>query len=259
MQPVFGTNWKMRNVNQREAQRYLLTLADGLGRLSADRLFVFVLPPATLLPAMAEVAKGTSILLGAQNFHWEEEGEFTGELSTDLLKDAGATVLMVGHAERRVLFNENDEVINRKLRRALQEGFHAVLCIGEADRSMPESHLREELSAQLKRALRYIHKADLDRLIVAYEPHWAIGRRFEAAVPVKRVGQSVEAIRAALKAIVGNEDSVPVIYGGNVNLSNCREIASVPGIDGLFVGVAAADPTGFASIIGRALDGRPSH
>jgi triosephosphate isomerase len=155
MQPVFGTNWKMRNVGQREAQRYLLTVADGLAGLSADGLLVFVVPPATLLPAMSEVAKGTSILLGAQNFHWEKEGEFTGELSTDLLKDAGATVLMVGHAERRRLFNESDEAINRKLRRALQEGFHAVLCIGEADRSMPELHLREELSAQLERASMY--------------------------------------------------------------------------------------------------------
>jgi triosephosphate isomerase len=213
----------------------------------------------SFLPAMAEVAKGTSILLGAQNFHWEEEGEFTGELSTDLLKDAGATVLMVGHAERRVLFNENDEVINRKLRRALQGGFHTVLCIGEADRFMPASQLREELSAQLESVIRFTDKADLDRLIVAYEPQWAIGRRFEAAAPVDRVGQSVEAIRAALKAMVGNEDSVPVIYGGNVNLSNCREIASVPGIDGLFVGIAAADPTGFVSIIGRALDERTSH
>ena len=257
MQAVFGTNWKMRNVDQHEAQQYLITLADGLRGLLDDGVQVFVLPPATLLPAMSEVARKTPIRLGAQNFHWEEEGEFTGELSTELLKDAGATVLMVGHAERRVLFNENDEVINRKLLRALEEGFHAILCIGEADRLTPEARLKEELSAQLVSGLRGVNKADLNRLIIAYEPHWAIGRRVDAAAPVTRVKQSVEAIRGALKTIVGTENSVRLIYGGNVNLSNCREIASVNGIDGLFVGGAAVDPAGFVSVIGRALDGAP--
>jgi triosephosphate isomerase (TIM) len=255
MQFVFGTNWKMRNVDQREARQYLITLASGLGGFLVNGLRVFVLPPATLLPAMAEVAKGTEIWLGAQNFHWEEEGEFTGELSTALLKDVGATVLMVGHAERRALFNESDEVINRKLLRALQEGFHAVLCIGEADQGMSEGHLREELSAQLEGALRGVNKLDLDRLIVAYEPRWAIGRRSDGAAPVARVQQSVETIRASLKAIVGENNSVRLIYGGNVNLGNCREIVSVIGIDGLFVGGAAADPASFISVIGRALDG----
>jgi triosephosphate isomerase len=255
MRAVFGTNWKMRNVEQREAQQYLITLADGLGSWLDDGVHVFVLPPATLLPAMSEVARKTSIHLGAQNFHWEEEGEYTGELSTELLKDAGASVLMVGHAERRVLFNENDEVINRKLLRALQEGFHAVLCIGEADRLTPETGLKEELSAQLVSALRGVNKADLDRLIVAYEPHWAIGRRVDTAAPVTRVKQSAEVIRGALKTIFGTENSVRLIYGGNVNLSNCREIVSVNGIDGLFVGGAAADPVGFISVIGQALDG----
>jgi triosephosphate isomerase len=258
MQAVFGTNWKMRNVDQREAQQYLITLVDGLQGVLDDGVQVFVLPPATLLPAMSEIARKTSIRLGAQNFHWEEEGEFTGELSTELLKDAGATVLMVGHVERRVLFNENDEVINRKLLRALEEGFHAVLCVGEADRSTSEARLKEELSTQLAGALRGVDRADLDRLIVAYEPHWAIGRRVDAAAPVTRVEQSAEAIREALKTIVGTENRVRLIYGGNVNLSNCREIASVSGIDGLFVGGAAANPAGFISVIGRALDGGPA-
>jgi triosephosphate isomerase len=257
MQAVFGTNWKMRNVDQREAQQYLMTLANGLEGLLEGGVQVFVLPPATLLPAMSEIARMTSIRLGAQNFHWEEEGEFTGELSTELLKDAGATVLMVGHAERRVLFNENDEVINRKLLRALEEGFQAVLCIGEADRSTSEVRLKEELSAQLAGALRHVDKGDLERLIVAYEPHWAIGRRVDAAAPVGRVEQSADAIRGALKTIVGTENQVRLIYGGNVNLSNCWEIASIKGIDGLFVGGAAADPEGFISVIGRAVNGGP--
>jgi triosephosphate isomerase len=255
MQFVFGTNWKMRNVNQREAQRYLNILASGLGRFLGDGLRVFVLPPATLLPAMAQVAKGTAIWLGAQNFHWEEEGEFTGELSTTLLRDAGATVLMVGHAERRALFSENDAVINRKVLRALQEGFHTVLCIGEVDQRMSDGHLQQELSAQLEGALRGVDRADLNRLIVAYEPHWAIGRRSDGAAPVSRVQRSVEAIRESLKALAGPDNSVRLIYGGNVNLGNCREIVSVSGIDGLFVGGAAADPASFISVIGRALDG----
>ena len=150
MQFVFGTNWKMRSVDQREGRQYLITLASGLGGFLVNGLRVFVLPPATLLPGMAEAAKGTEIWLGAQNFHWEEEGEFTGELSTALLKDAGATVLMVGHAERRALFNESDEVINRKLLRALQEGFHAVLCIGEADQECPTGILRKSYQLNWK-------------------------------------------------------------------------------------------------------------
>src|ERR1700747_1221704 len=100
MQAVFGTNWKMRNVDQRTAQQYLITLADGRGGMLADGGQVWVLPPAALLPAMSEVARKASSRLGAQNFHGEEEGEYAGELSTALLKDAGAPVLMVGHAER---------------------------------------------------------------------------------------------------------------------------------------------------------------
>src|SRR5246127_4438278 len=159
MQAVFGTNWKMRNLDQREAQQYLITLADGLQGLLNDGVHVFVLPPATLFPAMSEVARKTSIRLGAQNFHWEEEGEFTGELSTTLLRDAGATVLMVGHAERRALFHEGDAVINRKLLRALQEGFYAVLCIGEVDQKMSTGHLQQELSAQLAGALLGVDRA----------------------------------------------------------------------------------------------------
>jgi len=104
-------------------------------------------------------------------------------------------------------------------------------------------------------ALRGVNKADLNRLIIAYEPRWAIGRRVAAAAPVTRVRQSAEVIRGTLKTIVGTENSVRLIYGGNVNLSNCREIAAVNGLDGLFVGGAAADPAGFISVIGRALDG----
>jgi triosephosphate isomerase len=153
------------------------------------------------------------------------------------------------------LFNESDAVINRKILRALQEGFHAVLCIGEVDQRMSDGHLQQELSAQLEGALRGVDRADLNRLIVAYEPHWAIGRRSDGAAPVTRVQRSVEAIRESLKALVGTDNSVRLIYGGNVNLGNCREIVSVSGIDGLFVGGAAADPASFISVIGRALDG----
>jgi triosephosphate isomerase len=162
---------------------------------------------------------------------------------------------MVGHAERRALFNESDVVINRKLLRALQEGFYAVLCIGEVDQRMSAGHLQQELSAQLEGALRGVDRADFDRLIIAYEPQWAIGRRSDSAAPVTRVQQSVAAIRESLKAMGGTDNSVRLIYGGNVNLGNCREILSVSGIDGLFVGGAAADPASFISVIGRALDG----
>ena len=241
-------------MDQRQAQEYLYALAYGIEGFLAKGLRVFVLPPATLLPAMAAAAKETSIWLGAQNFHWEEEGEFTGELSTALLKEAGATVLMVGHAERRVLFSESEEVINRKLLRALQEGFHTVLCIGEADRAVSDLELQEELHRQLSSALRGVNKARVDRLIIAYEPQWAIGRRAHGAAPVARVAHSVKAIRTALHEILGEGNSMRLIYGGNVNLSNCREIVFATGIDGLFVGAAAADPAGFISVIGRTLD-----
>ncbi len=191
----------MRNVDQREARQYLITLAGGLGGFLVNGLRVFVLPPATLLPGMAEVAKGTQIWLGAQNFHWEEEGEFTGELSTALL----TTVLMQEH---RYHYDESDGLF------ALQ-GAAAESILG-----CPTVHLLSPLSL--------------------FTSHWA--DFLDGAAPVARgFLQSVETIKSFPKRSLETDNPVRLIYGGNVNLSNCREIVSVSGIDGLFVGGAAAD------------------
>jgi triosephosphate isomerase len=245
---LFGTNWKMRNVTREEAIRYATTLRKGLEQLGTVQVCVF--PPATLIQAMAQVAEESPLFIGAQNFHWAPEGEYTGELSTELLRRAGANILLVGHAERRILFQETHQVINQKLLRAFSVGLPAVLCVGEYDDSLSEDELGGLLSDQILSALSGLTVPVQHRLAVAYEPTWAIGVKAHGAAPVKRVNSAIRTIRQILSRRFENE-TVPVIYGGSVNIENALELYESTGVSGLFIGRAAADPERFLELIER--------
>ena len=202
---------------------------------------------------MVTTGAETPILFGAQNFHWEEEGEFTGELSTRLLWEAGARLFMVGHAERRTLFGETDEIINRKVQRTLKQGLRTILCVGERTWGVSADQLEAELDSQLCAALSGVRPRAATELVVAYEPYWAIGRAAQNPASAERLFVAATFIRKSLITIFGNEHAIPIIYGGNVNLENCARLMAEGGVDGLFVGQAAASPTSFASVIERAL------
>jgi L-erythrulose 1-phosphate isomerase len=248
----------MRNIQRWQALEYVRILSEGLDQLrSRETAEVFVLPPATLLRDMATAGAEGPILFGAQNFHWEEEGEFTGELSIDLLLEAGATVFMAGHAERRILFGEQNEMVNRKVLRTLKEGLRTILCIGELNWELAPDQLQAELRNQLQAALRGVEITDAAQLVIAYEPYWAIGRAAQSAASASRVSTAINLLRQSLKAIFGDPNAVPVIYGGNVNLDNCAALMVEGGVDGLFIGQAATNPMNFVSVINRALAALP--
>jgi triosephosphate isomerase len=250
MKPIFGTNWKMRNAGRQSARAY----ANALSAASELQLLqmLFVMPPATLIRDMVEAASDPKLMIGAQTFHWAEEGEFTGELSTSLLKQEGARVVLVGHAERRLLFGETDEIINAKIRRAFADDFWVVLCLGDTKQHGDRSAVKDLLCRQLLAALADLSAEWFHRLILAYEPIWAIGTTSKSAASPDRVASGVEAIREGLESFLPGP-RVPILYGGSVNLGNCFDLMSYSGIDGLFVGRAASVPENFLAIVRKSL------
>lgn len=252
MKLTFGTNWKMRNLDREQAREYVRVVAASLPQLADTR--IFILPPVTLIRDMASEAAGSPLLIGAQNVHWALEGEFTGEISTALLRQEGAAIVMVGHAERRSLFGESDEVINRKLKRAFEDGFYAVLCVGDSQPGMSAGMLQETFSRQIGIALDGIAPEASGRLIVAYEPVWAIGEAAKGAPSGGQVASCVDWIRRALERSFGGAGrEIPVLYGGSVGPGNCRQLVADTGVNGLFVGRSARDPHCFVLLIREAL------
>jgi triosephosphate isomerase len=192
------------------------------------------------------------LVIGAQTFHSAEEGEFTGELSIKLLRQEGARIVLVGHAERRLLFGETDEVINEKVSRALREGLTVVLCLGDVERQEDNLAVKDFLQRQLVAALEGLSTEQFGQLVLAYEPIWAIGAKSSSAAPADRVARSVQFLREGLSAFPSAE-KVPILYGGSVNLGNCLELMRDSPIDGLFVGRSATAPEDFLAIIRKSL------
>jgi triosephosphate isomerase len=250
MKPIFGTNWKMRNV-QRESARAYATVLGAASELQLLQM-LFVMPAATLIREMVEATPDSKIVVGAQNFHWAVEGEFTGELSTELLKQEGARVVLVGHAERRLLFGETDEIVCKKARRAFADDLMVVLCLGDAEQDEDDSATKEFLQRQLFAALAGLDAEAFNRLIIAYEPIWAIGARSESAASPDRVARGVGAIRDGLR-LFPSAPRVPILYGGSVNFENCSDLMKYSGVDGLFVGRFAATSRDFLAIIRTSL------
>jgi L-erythrulose 1-phosphate isomerase len=252
MTSIFGTNWKMRNVDHDEARAYVRSVVAALPQLGKVR--IFILPPVTLIRDMAKECASEQILIGAQNFHWAKEGEFTGEISTGILKREGAKILMVGHAERRRLFCESDEIVRRKLQRALEEDFHVVLCIGDSEQNMSVEMLRKTFLQQIGTALNGVVSTAIARLIVAYEPIWAIGEEATGAPTPDRLTSCIHIVRQVLEVVLGEAGAqVPVLYGGSVALSNCEQLVASTGVNGLFVGRSAKNPENFVTLIREAL------
>ena len=224
--------------------------ADADGAAGVD---VFLLPPFVCLPMAAELLSDTGIAYGAQNMHWEDRGAYTGEISPVMLVEFGATFVEIGHAERRRHFGETDATVNLKVRAALRHGLRPILCIGEGERgaSAADTVLREQLS----RALDAVAEAELDGVVVAYEPVWAIGQA--AAAEPAYVHDRHLAIRDHLKRAYGEVGARPrLIYGGSVSPANARQLVTHPEVQGLFVGRAALQPASFLRIVDEAAAAR---
>jgi triosephosphate isomerase len=246
------------NKTTREAIDYMCRLLDRLSSISGlEKVQLFVIPPFTSLEAVKQRSSG-KFWVGAQNMHSELAGAFTGEVSAPMLRDLGVDLVELGHAERRQYFNENDVAIHYKIQRALEFGLRALLCVGESAQEKDFGVERESVARQIKIALKGVSAEQSSSIIVAYEPAWAIGDLGTAADAEYLRAMSGH-IREVLQSLFdcGSAERVPVIYGGGVNGSNAAEILTRGRMDGLFIGRAAWEPEGFASLVRICLESMP--
>lgn len=243
--PVFAANWKM-NHGPTQARAFAATFA---ARYTphADRT-VILCPPALSLAATRDaLGSRRDILLGVQNIWTEDKGAFTGESSAPMAKDAGASVVLVGHSERRHVFGETDAEVAKKCAAAARNGLTPILCVGELLGEREAGQTEQVVLRQLGAGIAELDDATVQRMAVAYEPVWAIGTG-RTATP--NDASTVHAgIRDALRQRIGDAaDSVPILYGGSVNAGNAAALLAADGVDGLLVGGASLDPEGWASI-----------
>jgi triosephosphate isomerase len=209
---------------------------------------VMIAPAFTALSKVAEVVKGTNVLLGAQNMGPEEQGAHTGEVSILMLKDIGVQVVILGHSERRHTYLESDDLINKKLRLALAHGLDVILCIGETLEERESGHLEKVLSTQLKEGLKGVESGNLGKITIAYEPVWAIGTG-KTATPED--ADTVHAYcRSIIAALFGKEkaETMPIQYGGSVKPDNVAALMAKSNIDGALVGGASLKADSFVPI-----------
>ena len=238
-----GTGWKMSKTRA-EAGTYVeaLLAAPDLADLP---LQLFVLPPFTALADVARELADAPVLVGAQNCHWADAGAWTGEISAGQIAECGASLVELGHSERRAHFNENDIDINRKVKAVLAAGLRPLVCIGETAEERALDAAAVTVARQARMALSGIDPTALDTVLLAYEPVWAIGEGGSPASP-----DDANAIHGAIKSAIADlfGRSVPVLYGGSVNPANAEALAAMPEIDGLFVGRAAWQPEGLLGL-----------
>ncbi len=247
----FGTNMKMYKTNA-DTRRFLTRLSELFGGDYPEALTLFVIPSFPALESAAGLLKDSPILLGAQNMHWADEGQFTGEVSPLMLNDLGVSMVMLGHSERRHVFGETDEDLNKKVLAAVRHGLIPLLCIGETAAQKDAGVSDEVLRMQLKQDLYGFPKEKIGSLRIAYEPVWAIG---VSGVPASAeyAGRRHEVIRGCLKDLFGTAGgSVPILFGGSVNPQNAAGYLLQNDVDGLFVGRSAWDADNFHSMV-RAL------
>ena len=244
--PCIAGNWKMHKT-VRESVDFARVLVNK-GVASADRSVV-IAPPFPALYAVAEVLKGSGIHLSAQNLHEQPAGAYTGEVSAGMLVDAGCEHVIVGHSERRTLFGEKNDVINKKLKTAISFGLNPIFCIGETLGERESSQTFSVIEQQIKEGLNNLITDDIRRVVIAYEPVWAIGTG-KTATPEQ--AQEVHAyIREIMGKIYGEDLSgfIAVIYGGSVNPDTISGLMAQPDIDGALVGGASLDLESFIRII----------
>ena len=246
---VIAGNWKM-NKDLNESQNLVSGIIDGLG--NENKCDVVVCPPFTSLNEVHSLIKNTPIKLGAQNVYYETDGAFTGEVSTGMLKSVGCDYVIIGHSERRTIFGEKDELLNKKNKKALADGLKVIFCIGESLAQREEGITNSVVEKQLQKGLDGISSEELNNIIIAYEPVWAIGTG-KTATPEQ--AQEVHAfIRNYISQKYSKESGEGLIiqYGGSVKPDNAASLLSQPDIDGALIGGACLKVDSFLSIIAAA-------
>jgi triosephosphate isomerase len=251
MRPKFvAGNWKMYT-SASSAKGLAATVAMNLGE--DKRVMVAVCPPFPYLSAVADVLKGTSVLLGAQNCHFEKEGAFTGEVSPPMLRDVGCQYVIIGHSERRHGLGETDDFLNKKAKAALANGLKVIFCVGELLAEREADQTEKVLDTQLTSGLAGLTSAQMHSVVLAYEPVWAIGT---GKVATPEQAQDAHAfIRGKVGTLfdAGTAASVQIQYGGSVKPDNAAGLMSLPDVDGALVGGASLKADQFMAIVNAAI------
>lgn len=249
----FGSNFKMYK-NIKDTEEYLQAITKATENIDRNEIQFFFIPSYTSLETASRSSVRNSFMLGAQNMCWEDEGQFTGEISPVMLKELGLDLVMVGHSERRHGFGEDDYTENKKVRKALDSGFTVLLCIGETAQEKEFGISAEVLRTQLKVGLHGVTKDQIDRVWIAYEPVWSIGVNGTPA-PVDYAEEMHKVIKDCLSELFQEEGrQIPALYGGSVNPSNSNALITQPDIDGLFTTRTAFNVDAFAKLIRDAID-----
>ena len=242
--PIIAGNWKMHKTIA-EALEFVNEVKD---RVNNDKVEAVICAPFTLLKDLKQATKGTNIKIGAQNMHFEEKGAFTGEISPLMLKELDMDYVVIGHSERRQYFNETDETVNKKVLKALEVGIDQILGVGETLEEREAGNTKDVCKVQVEKALENVSKEDLAKVVIAYEPVWAIGTGKTAT------SEDANDVIAYIREVVANlygelANEVRIQYGGSVKPSNVAEIMNQSDIDGALVGGASLEANDYVELV----------
>ena len=242
---VIAGNWKM-NKTRPETTALIEELKPLVSGAGCD---VIACVPYTSLETAQQAANGTNIKIGAQNCHWAASGAFTGEISGTMLGEMGIGYVIIGHSERRQYFGETDVTVNQRVRAALNVGLTVILCVGELLEQREQGITEEVCGLQTKIALGGVSKSELERVIIAYEPVWAIGTGKTATA--QQAGEACGFIRQVVASLYDNAaaDALTIQYGGSMNAANAAELLAQPDVDGGLIGGASLKSADFAAIV----------
>ena len=242
--PIIAGNWKM-NKTIAEAVEFV---NDIKGKLNDADVDVVICAPFTLLKDLKEVTKGSNIKIGAQNMHFAENGAFTGEISSTMLKELSIDYVIIGHSERRQYFSETNETCNKKVLKALEVGIDPILCCGETLEERETDKTKDVVKTQVISGLANVKAEDLSKVVIAYEPIWAIGTGKTATA--KQANDVISYIREVIASLYGElANQVRIQYGGSVKPSNIVEIMGQSDIDGALVGGASLEPSDYIALV----------
>ena len=244
--PVIAGNWKMYKT-QAETRAFFASFLPFVA--ASNHCDIVVAPPFTAIAAAVESARGSAVAIAAQNLHWEREGAFTGEVSAPMIVESGCRAVIIGHSERRQYFGETDDSVNRKLKAALGAGLTPIVCVGETLAEREANHTEAVLQRQFEGGFAALTPQDFSRILVAYEPVWAIGTGRTATPEIaSEVHRHVRGL-AAKMFTPELASALRLLYGGSVKPDNIRGLMEQTDIDGALVGGASLDPKSFAAIV----------
>ena len=244
---LIAANWKM-NMLRGEARELTRSFISNLSEVEYD-FDIVLAPPYTAIDVVYDIVKDTNIMVGAQNVFWEKSGAFTGEISSEMLLDAGCEWVIIGHSERRLLLDETDDMVKRKIESAIEHGLNVIVCLGETLEEREAGKTIKNVTGQVQSALNDAKIDDPLRVVIAYEPIWAIGTG-KVATP-----DEAEYVHGAIREITGSifgvdgAEKMRIIYGGSVTEDNIGELLSEPNVDGALIGGASLKPNSMAKIV----------